>query len=85
MSSPKLISLVLSAAILLGGTAAHAQSTTLVSKSDMTYLGSFHLPAVSGDGFTYGGYGLAFNAANNSLPGARTCGARAKTERRSLR
>ena len=67
MTSRNLISLVLSAAIVLGGTAAHGQSTTLLSKGDMTYQGSFHLPAVSGDGFTYGGYGLAFNSANNSL------------------
>jgi hypothetical protein len=69
MSSRKLLSLVLSTAVMLGGAAAAAygQSSALVAKSDMTFLGSFHLPVVGGDGFSYGGYGLAFNPAKNSL------------------
>jgi hypothetical protein len=69
MLSRKLISLVLSTAVVLGGTATatYGQSSTLVSQSDMKYLGSIHVPAVSGNGFSYGGYGLAFNPARNSL------------------
>jgi hypothetical protein len=59
---------LLAAALSCGvGSGAYGQSTTLVTKSDMTYLGSFHVPVVSGNGFSYGGYGLAFNPARNSL------------------
>lgn len=69
MLSRNLISFVLSTAVVLGGaaTAAYGQSASLVSQNDMTYLGSFHVPVVGGNGFSYGGHGLAFNPTKNSL------------------
>lgn len=69
MRSRNFLVLALStAAVLAGaGTAAYGQSSTTVTQKDMTYLGSFHLPVVGGDGFSYGGGGLAFNPAKNSL------------------
>src|ERR1700730_7719448 len=69
MLSRNLVSLVLSTSVVLGcaATTAYGQSSSLVSQTDMTYLGAIHLPDVGGDGFNYGGFGLAFNPVGNSL------------------
>ena len=46
---------------------AYGQSTTLVTAKDLSYLGSFKVPVLPGDGLSYGGSALAFNSVNNSL------------------
>jgi beta-glucanase (GH16 family)/chitodextrinase len=54
--------------VLLFVSTAQAQSSSpLVQSGNLKYLGSFKLPTVSGNGFSYGGGALAFNPANNSL------------------
>jgi len=52
---------------LLAASATFAQSTALVNSSNLSYQGSFKLPSVSGNGFTYGGNAPAYNPANDSL------------------
>lgn len=42
-------------------------SAPLVQSSNIVHLGSFKLPVVSGNGFSYGGTAITFNPANNSL------------------
>lgn len=46
---------------------AYAQTGPLVRAANITYVGSFKLPAQSGNGFTYGGTAIAYNPANDSL------------------
>lgn len=55
------------AALMLVTASVQAQSGPLVQSSNLTYLGSFRLPAPSGNGFMYGGTALGYNPANNSL------------------
>jgi hypothetical protein len=56
------------AVFALCSTSAHGQSTPpRVSSSSFQYLGSFKVPSVAGNGFTYGGSALAFNPARRSL------------------
>ena len=60
--------LLVAAALLAGSLTAHAQSTQpLIRKENMVYRGSFKMPAVSGNGFTWGGSAISYNPANNSL------------------
>ena len=63
-----LLTLIGLAAILTTGSVAQAQtSQPLVRSGDLAYQGSFKLPTVSGQGFTYGGSAISYNAANDSL------------------
>jgi len=56
------------AGALLGASlTAHAQSTTLVNSGNLVYQGSFKLPTLSGNGFSFGGSAPAYNPANDSL------------------
>jgi hypothetical protein len=68
MPSRNFIALALSTlAVLTDARAGGAGMPALVSHEDMTYLGAFHVPIVGGRGFSYGGSGLAFNLAKDSL------------------
>lgn len=61
---------VLACLLALGAVTAQAadpSSAPLVRSSNLKYLGTFKVPAVSGNGFGWGGAALAFNPANNSL------------------
>lgn len=54
-------------ALAFCGSAVAQTNGPLVQQSNLAYLGSFKLPTVSGDGFSYGGTALAYNPANDSL------------------
>jgi hypothetical protein len=54
-------------ALVAASAASLAQTAPLVNSNNLTYLGSFKLPTVSGNGFTYGGNAPAYNADNDSL------------------
>lgn len=59
----------LMAALILMAVSLHADTARLVQPGDLVYQGSFRLPqgVIGGSTFGYGGSGLAFNPANNSL------------------
>jgi hypothetical protein len=67
-SRKRILSIALMTSVLgISASVATAQSSLLVQKADMAYQGSFKVPTISGNGLTYGGHGLAYNPAKNSL------------------
>ncbi len=57
-----------SVALLTTSLAVQAQTNQpLVRSENLSYKGSFKLPTMSGNGFTYGGTAISYNPANDSL------------------
>ena len=67
MRSRKSLICLSSLLLLIAAMTANAQSSALLGQKDLQYLGAFHVPVLPGNGLSYGGHGLAYNPANNSL------------------